>query len=365
MGHEPFDVLIVGGGVAGAAACIAFAREAAPLRNIWVATASTPADRVGETLSAGGVAVLEELGLSEIAHSPLHREANAFFSAWGSERLVERNAFASLDGAGLVLNRSEFENQLCAHALNSPIEHRSTTVMSAQREDGFWTVVLEDGSQLQSRFVLDCTGRAAVVARNFAQRKQLDQLAAAHAILPQVDESVEPTAATMTEAARDGWWYASLLPDGRLVVTYFSDPDLMPKNLSRDVDVWQDLISQSVYIQRWIEDAGFEVSTPPSLASAATSWVTPVAGEGWAAAGDAAASFDPLSSHGLTTALRAASRVAPAIVGALADQPAALMDYVARVEGGVADFLAQRRAAYAREHRFSVREFWRRRQEGD
>lgn len=365
MGHEPFDVLIVGAGVAGAAACIALAREAAPLRNVWVAPASTLADRVGEILSAGGVTVLEELGLSEIASSPLHREANAFFSAWGSDRLVERNAFASLDGAGLVLNRVAFEQQLCTQARNSPVEQRSSTVMSAQREDGIWTVVLEDGSRLQSRFILDCTGRAAVLARNFAQREQLDQLAAAHAILPQVDESVEPTAATMTEAVRDGWWYASLLPDGRMVITYFSDPDLMPKNLSRDVDVWQDLISQSVYIQRWIEDAGFEISAPPSLASAATSWLTPVAGEGWAAAGDAAASFDPLSSHGLTTALWAASRVAPAIIGALADQPAALNDYVAGVEGGIADFLAQRRAAYAREHRFSAREFWRRRQEGN
>jgi len=81
-----------------------------------------------------------------------------------------------------------------------------------------------------------------------------------------------------------------------------------------------------------------------------------VAGPGWLATGDAAASFDPLSSQGIVTAL---------VLGRGAGEAATMQGepyaYAGAVERVVAEHLAERLAYYALEDRFSTTPFWARR----
>jgi flavin-dependent dehydrogenase len=221
---------------------------------------------------------------------------------------------------------------------------------------------LADGSQVNARFVLDCSGRAAVFGRRRAGQCRADRLVAAYDFLRSHDAAVELTPATLIEAAADGWWYAALLPDQRLSLAYFSDPDLLPRGLAHDAATWHALVASTRYVLRWLDDAGFRIDRPPRLASAATTWLQPAAGEDWATAGDAAAAFDPLSSHGLTTALWSGRRAALAGAAALDGEPARLASYTETLGAAVHTYLAQRQAVYGRERRFADRTFWRRRQ---
>jgi len=170
---------------------------------------------------------------------------------------------------------------------------------------------------------------------------------------------VEPTRATLIEAVVDGWWYASLLADGRLALNYFTDPDLLPRGVTRDLAVFRGLLDQTQYISRWLEEADFRVDAAPRLDSAGTTWVALAAGEGWAAVGDASAAFDPLSSFGMTTALWTAITVAESV--AAGD----LGSYPGKVAVGVQDFLVTREKVYAMEQRYADHAFWKcRRLEG-
>lgn len=236
-------------------------------------------------------------------------------------------------------------------------------VAGFRRDAEGWRLQTAGGQRLQAAFLVDATGRAAAIGRRLAALLRGDSLVAAYAFLRQVDPEVEPTAATLVEAVADGWWYATLLADGRLALNYYSDPDLMPHGLGRDPAAWRSLAGDSLYISRWIESAGFALSEPPLLASAGTAWLDRAAGPDWVAVGDAAAAFDPLSAHGMTTALWTGIEGAKAVQRALDGTPEALDGYAARVEQGVARFRADRDRIYGGETRFADRPFWRRRQE--
>lgn len=370
-------VAVIGAGIAGPAAVLALAETAgqtggragdqAGLQVLWVAPPPEAGhDPVGETLAPAANPILARLGLSDAMAAAGHRVSHTTLSSWGGDQLLDRNAILHLEGPGLVLDRTRFEADLRRHAEAVASRVFATRVSDAGAADGAWHLTLEDGETLTADAVVDASGRGSVVARRAAERHRADQLVAAHAFLPHRDDSVEPTRAVLIEAVETGWWYAALRPDGMLSVAYFTDPDLLGETPTRDLAAWTALVAGTRHVGRWIEDAGFALDAPPSLSSAGTTWLVPPAGRvdgaPWMAAGDCAAAFDPLSSHGMTTALWAGARAGSVLSTALEGDDTALEAYARSVLDGVAGFLAQRRAMYAQERRFADAPFWRRRQ---
>jgi 2-polyprenyl-6-methoxyphenol hydroxylase-like FAD-dependent oxidoreductase len=360
------DVAVIGGGIAGSAACIALARRG--IRPLWIAPREVAArDAVGESLAPAARPILASLGLEQLLASPHHRASNITFSAWGSPRLIERHAAVHLEGPGTVLTRPVFNADIAAAAENVA-ERQQASLTSFEARDGLWRLALEADGRSEAaaaRFVIDASGRAAVFARRLATYHREDQMVAAWAMLPHRDYSVDPTPATMIEVTSDGWFYASLLPDGRLSIAYFTDPDLLPANLSRELVVWRNLIAQTIHVSRWIDDAGFAIEAPPKLTSAGMTRLDPPASasEGWAAIGDAATAFDPLSSHGMTTALWTAAQAGNAAADWLACDRQTLMNYADAVSAGAERVTIARREIYAREKRFTGSPFWHRRRQ--
>jgi 2-polyprenyl-6-methoxyphenol hydroxylase-like FAD-dependent oxidoreductase len=357
-------VAVVGSGVAGPAAVLSL--RAAGLDVIWIAPEpGADHDPVGETLAPAANPILQRLGLGDMLASDAHRPSHTTLSSWGRPQLVDRNAILHLEGAGLVLNRRRFEVDLRTRALDAASAAHATALQASAVRNGLWHLTLDNGSAVTANALVDATGRVAVVARDLSERRRADQLAAACAFLPQVDDAVEPTRAVLIEAVADGWWYAALLPDGRLSVAYYTDPDLLPTSPTRDLATWRALIARTRYVGRWIEDAGFAVETVPKLPSVGTTWLDRAAGlaDGtpWLAIGDCAAAFDPLSSHGMTTALWAGERAGLILPAVLDGDRAPLDGYADAVADGVARFLEQRAAMYATERRFHDSPFWQRR----
>ncbi len=313
------------------------------------------------SLSPAAKDLLRSLGLHEAFAASPHRPANTTYASWGTDLLAERNAIVHAEGPGHVIDRAAFEHMLSEAVADTPAVLLDTVAVDAACDDDGIALTLADGARLHARFLIDCSGRRAVVARRLAARRRADRLTAAFAFLAQHDAGIEPTPATLIEAVPEGWWYAALLPDRRLSLALFSDPDRLPRGLSRDAALWCEQIDATRFVRRWIESAGFSASGPPQLTSAGTAWLEPVAGKAWAAAGDAAASFDPLSSHGIASALWSGRSAANAALAALQGDRAPLARYAQTIAQAVENFLAQRRAVYAQERRFAGHPFWRRR----
>src|SRR6185369_1865372 len=86
-------------------------------------------------------------------------------------------------------------------------------------------------------------------------------------------------------------------------------------------------------------------------------------GDRWLAVGDAACTFDPLSSQGVMKALRSGIDAAEAIRRHLSGDARALSVYADRVATAYDDYLDTRSAYYAMEQRWPDAPFWRHRHE--
>lgn len=351
---------VVGGGIAGSAACLALTGLGIP--TYLVAPHESSVEKPGESLAAAAGSLLERLGLNDLLADPAHRQAHASFTSWGSSALLERHASGQRGGLGHVVDRARLESALVAAVHRRDGLHLVAGHLSdARRTAAGWELDIDTGQRIGTRFIIDATGRRAEIGRQLGGFRRLDRLIAAYAFLRQVDPDIDPTPATLIEAVPCGWWYATLLADRRLVVHFYSDPDLMPRGLGRDVTAWRELAAGTSYIARWIETAGFDLSQPPRLASAGTTWLETAAGPDWIAVGDAAASFDPLSAHGMTTALWTGVEAAETLSLALQGDIAATAHYAARLRTGVERFNLERDTIYSREVRFADKPFWRRR----
>lgn len=353
----PGRIAILGGGIAGAACCLRLA--ALGHRPVWVTQAQPVDGRPGELLSAAARPILARLGVADLLDDPDHRPAHSMLSAWGSPAPVERTGMVHLEGPQTVLDRAVFEHRLTVRAgqLADVIDAR---VHGCTRGTGGWIVDTASG-QVPCAFVVDATGRAAVLARHHAARFRADRLAVLYGTLEQTGRDVEPTRTTLVEATPDGWAYATCLADGRLVVNFYTDADLMRTSNGGDRVGLPEAMAHAPLIRRWIEEAAFDLSAPLARASAATVWNAPCAGSDWLAIGDAAAAFDPLSSHGMTTALWTGLKGAEAALASLSGDAERPEAYAAQVALGVQSFLAERTRVYAQEQRFSDRPFWQRR----
>jgi len=86
-------------------------------------------------------------------------------------------------------------------------------------------------------------------------------------------------------------------------------------------------------------------------------------GARWVAIGDAATTFDPLSSQGIAKAVEQGTAVASAISQSLNGNVSALAEYADDVCARYAAYAAERAGYYRLEQRWSDSEFWRSRQQ--
>jgi flavin-dependent dehydrogenase len=356
------DVAVAGGGPGGCAAALAL-RAHAPGLSVALAEASAyGGERIGETLPPPAAEVLEHLGVGEAFAAQAHHPAYGTAAAWGSSVPHENEFLFRVRQVGWHLDRGAFDGMLAEQAaLRGVHVLRATRVLSAARESEGWRLALSSGDTLRARFLVDATGAGASLVRRVdgARRVVADRLAGFVRFFRQPEGAGAPH--TLIEAFADGWWYTAPLPDGRRVVACMTDSDLA-RGLRVDEDhAWRALLDATA--PRVREALGDAVQDgAPVVRAARSGRLDPPAGEDWIAVGDAASTFDPLSSQGMLKALRSGIFAAYAAGDLLAKgDDAGMHRYRAFIEREFAGYLRTSARYYADERRWPRSEFWRRR----
>ncbi len=212
--------------------------------------------------------------------------------------------------------------------------------------------------RLAARFLVDASGRGAALAHCLgARRRVLDRLIAIWCLFPAAAE--DEGGVTLIEAFADGWWYSVRLPEGRRIAVLLTDADVGAARTARSRQGFADLLADTLHVRASV--GGLPPCGAPAVTVASSSCLDPLQGEGWLAVGDAALTFDPLSSQGILTALYSAEKAAAAVEQALAGQPEALPAYGLMLRGIFADYGLSYRRIYQLETRWTDRPFWRRR----
>jgi flavin-dependent dehydrogenase len=366
------DVVVLGGGPAGAAAAITLARAGCSV--VVVEKSHYEQARVGETLPPAARLSLAGLAVWEPFLAGGHLPSPGVLAAWGEEELYQNHFIFNPYGPGWHLDRQQFDTML-AEAARQAGAHvccgaqvRSCLPLAASGWQVEYTCGLpgsEPCHQLCARFLLDATGRAAVLARQQgAKRINADRLVgftgmlAAHSHQSEYPENA-CDACTLVEACADGWWYSALLPGARLIAVYMTDADLLPRHRGLWSAFWQARLQQATHTQARLHS--FDLQNVPRVVAANSSRLDCVSGRGWLAVGDAAMAFDPLSSQGLVQALASGIRAGEALNRCLAGETTAIDEFNIRADNEFRKYLRLRGVYYGREQRWSQSVFWRRR----
>ncbi len=343
------SVVIIGGGPAGASAgrLLASWGYRVVLFNRPVSGADA-ARGLAESLPPTTRKLLAEIGvLTAVERAGFYRSTGN--TVWWASRERRVESFGSgADALGFQVLRPDLDGVLLAEAAAAGVDVRAAHVRSVTFDDAGGRVTYEENGQhetLSCRFVLDCSGRAGVVARRF-RRPGLRTYALVGEWHADGWELPDPTH-TVVEAYDRGWaWsvpvsatirHAGLMidgasprgGDGRALVDAYRAELAKTTALAR-------VVGRATLARAWACDASTYSSehyaTPQLLL-----------------VGDAGSFIDPLSSFGVKKALASAWVAAIAVNTCLAhpEREAAALDFFSTWERDVCASHARRARDFA------------------
>jgi flavin-dependent dehydrogenase len=362
---EVYDIAIVGGGPAGAAAALSAKQLRSRLRVAIVEASRYDAWRAGETLSPGCQEILRGLGCWDSFLRAGFNESPGTRAVWGSSEPYDNEFLFSLRGNGWHVDRARFDALLCDSARDAGAEViAGARLCDVKSEEQGFHLRLRDsrhpaGSShaIRARFVIDASGRHASFASKCGARPLADdRLIGICGLLPAASRD----ATTLVEAQAEGWWYSSPLPGSRAIVAWMSDADLVRDQILCDPARWVAHLERSEYTRQRVSGA---LLAPLRVWTAHSQCSSQVRGEGWVAAGDAATTYDPLSSLGILKALRSGKVASFVALDALEGR-----DSTCRYEKFIAreytNYCKTKRWFYSQEQRWPASPFWQRRVNG-
>lgn len=368
------DVAIIGGGPAGTAMAIRLRQLG--FERVLVAEASRYEEsRVGESVPPDIRELLATLGVLDEFIEQKHDPCVGSSSSWGSPELGYNDFVFNAYGHGWHLNRRQFDELLARQAAAAGAEVVYGLRLSAgsaakgvvPSDDGI-TIKLIDKDRNHRRIhagmIVDATGRQGRLANVMgAQRLYDDKLISVVGMFALHPEA-PLTKLTMLEACPFGWWYASRLSNNRAIVSFSSDADIVNQEAFTNTERWLWHLSATRHIAKNIGQSGF-LSDQFQVVACPSFRLDKAAGKNWLAIGDAAASFDPISAHGIYKALSSGILAAEQLHkgrSSATDRATELNAYEEFVRQQYDDYLAMRKYLYSQETRWSDHEFWKSRQ---
>jgi flavin-dependent dehydrogenase len=324
-----YDVAVIGGAFSGAAAALLVKRRRPGTRVLIVEKAAQFDRKVGEsTTEVSSCFLTRVLGLTQyLAHHQLPKQGLRMWFARGADDAfcdaVEMGAMFNSRLVGFQVDRSTLDEHLLALAVDSGCElWRPAKVgeIKLHGADGNELAIRvgEETRRVRARWIIDASGRAALIARQLGVLRTLAEhpvnaLWARFSAVKDWDglelRARFPAWADATKTARGlatnhlmglGWWcWIIPLKGGDTSVGLVYDTRLFQPPAGATIGERLQAHFQSHPVGREILGNAQPIAGDQRAYSALAYACDRVAGEGWVLAGDAAGFIDPLYSPGL------------------------------------------------------------------
>ena len=355
------DIFILGAGPAG---CCAALNLAPFYRTLLIDRNPVPSPRAGESLPPAANQLLRDMGLLEEFKRQGHLPYYGNRSRWGSDVLRETDFLRNPMGHGWHLDRQAFEFWLRKKA----VERGAALLAPAQLahvewdEHRHWRILLMlDGRriEIQSRLLIDAGGRTPLIARRLgATRIQLDNMVCRW-VIGEVAPNRSEQGFNYIHSVPHGWWYTAPTPGGKRILAFHTRAGNPATAWMRSATA---LVERAQKISHLWERVDFDRINPGQWQhgyTAANSAITqPTAGNAWLAVGDAALSFDPLSSQGIFNALYTGLAASESADRFLQGKISNFAEFQGQLQAIQTAYERHLRQWYQSEERWSEEEFW-------
>ncbi|MFG1999265.1 NAD(P)/FAD-dependent oxidoreductase [Spirillospora sp. NPDC048911] len=304
-------VLVIGGGPAGSTAATLIARQGFEVTLLESAT--FPRYHIGESILPSALPVLDILGVRQkVEEHGFVRKGGAYFE-WGPENWeLNFDHLQGSDSYSYQVVRSEFDKLLLDHARTQGVDvHEGVSVreivFAGERPiAAHWakTKDRDDSGTISFDFLVDCSGRAGVMATKYLKSRRYHEVFKNIATwsywrgVKPLDKG--PEGAIAVCSIPDGWFWAIPLHDGTYSVGLVSKAKTFAEKreeLGGLQGVYDDGIARCPRIKDMLENAE---QVAEMKAEQDYSYVSETfAGPGYVMAGDAACFLDPLLSTGV------------------------------------------------------------------
>ena len=346
--ENEFDVVVIGGGPAGAA--LATICQCYGHKSLVLECATFPRYHIGESLIPNTYGTLDRLGLLPKMKKSHFPEKHSVRFVGPSGRESDPFYFSeTIDGDAArtwQVERGEFDQLCLDNARSTGVDVRMETKVDRILFDGDRATGVRahekknEPYDVKARVVVDASGRASIIGNQLGLKQSVPGLKKtsiwSYYKGGKRYEGKDAGETTIFMIPEQGWFWYIPMPDDVVSVGIVASPEYLNKNTNSYEDIFLREVDKCEPLSERLSEA--ERVAPVRGIKDLAYRNTQVAGDGWVIIGDAAAFLDPIYSSGLYLALGSAEMAADCIHDALeADDVSGerLGAYVPALMGGV------------------------------
>ena len=364
MPKEPqvrYDVVIIGGGPAGTV-CAMRLRAKGVKGVLVLESGNYNKFVVGESLPPETSIALKKLGIYGEFLEETHEPSYGICSYWGDDRRGYNDTVLSPYGHGWHVDRRRFNEFLAEMAQKQGVHllrNAQYKTFTKEDEGRYELEYTHKGSakKVRTSFVIDATGnkRSFVLQKGSVPKHNTPLVCLGRRY--RLPKASAVSSLTRIEAVEKGWWYGARLPNNEMLVGLYTTIELIKIHQLQKDTVWNEALVNTISIGEGLKDA--ETIDQKLIGfHAASCCLNQVVGTDWLAIGDAASSYDPITSRGVYKAITHAMLAADQLIKYHLGESQALRDFEVYVKTNYDKYLLERAHYYQIEQRWSNSNFW-------
>ncbi|WP_326501616.1 FAD-dependent monooxygenase [Methylomicrobium sp. Wu6] len=356
-----YDVSIIGSGPAAISAAIVLAQCNFNIIVFCENETRLAKGDFGETLSHSVIPSLGELGVLSLFQKLKLEPITGSVSSWGTEKMEETPALLHPFGIGWVQQKHAFNRILIERSTSLGACFSTDQISRVERKNEVWKIFTERGGSIASELMIIATGRDNPRFAKLSKKVSLDKLVAC--IVTLEEDSRDSLNFVSIDSSENGWYFSVKSDEKTRVLSYFTDGDLLRY---RDLQTFLQSVNQHLLdlpsMSKAIKRIDIAKVKSFRIVCANSTFRKNFFTKGLFCCGDSAQTFDPLSSQGVSAAIRDGIETAKFLARLDCGNKESMIEYERRRRQQYLEYLKNWGNIYSTERRWIRNVFWQRRQ---